>query len=87
MLLYGIAGAYQPSVQASIPALVDQNHFMTAHILPFEFGFRNGILIKISITADITKHIMQTHNIGLIPYVLYKIPPRTGPIKDAKEED
>ncbi len=31
MLLYGIAGAYQPSVQASIPALVDANQFMAAN--------------------------------------------------------
>lgn len=31
MLLYGIAGAYQPSVQASVPALVSQKHFMTAN--------------------------------------------------------
>lgn len=31
MLLYGIAGAYQPSVQASIPALVNQNNFMGAN--------------------------------------------------------
>lgn len=31
MLLYGIAGAYQPSVQASIPALVRQEHFMAAN--------------------------------------------------------
>ncbi len=31
MLLYGIAGAYQPSVQASIPALVCQDHFMAAN--------------------------------------------------------
>ncbi len=31
MLLYGIAGAYQPSVQASIPALVGQEHFMAAN--------------------------------------------------------
>ena len=31
MLLYGIAGAYQPSVQASIPALVNQEHFMAAN--------------------------------------------------------
>lgn len=31
MLLYGIAGAYQPSVQASIPALVSQEHFMEAN--------------------------------------------------------
>ena len=31
MLLYGIAGAYQPSVQASIPVLVRQNHLMAAN--------------------------------------------------------
>lgn len=31
MLLYGIAGAYQPSVQASIPALMDPHHFMAAN--------------------------------------------------------
>lgn len=31
MILYGIAGAYQPSVQASIPALVRQEHFMAAN--------------------------------------------------------
>ena len=31
MLLYGIAGAYQPSVQASIPALVNQDHFIAAN--------------------------------------------------------
>ena len=31
MLLHGIAGAYQPSVQASVPALVGQDHFMAAN--------------------------------------------------------
>lgn len=31
MLLYGIAGAYQPSVQASVPALVSQERFMEAN--------------------------------------------------------
>ena len=31
MLLYGIAGAYQPSVQASIPVLVNQDNFMAAN--------------------------------------------------------
>ncbi len=31
MLLYGIAGAYQPSVQASIPALTAPEHFMEAN--------------------------------------------------------
>lgn len=31
MLLYGIAGAYQPSVQASIPALTNQEHLMAAN--------------------------------------------------------
>ncbi len=31
MLLYGIAGAYQPAVQASIPALVSQENFIAAN--------------------------------------------------------
>ncbi len=31
MLLFGIAGAYQPAVQASIPALVGQEHYMQAN--------------------------------------------------------
>lgn len=31
MILYGIAGAYQPAVQASIPALVAQKDFMRAN--------------------------------------------------------
>lgn len=31
MLLFGIAGAYQPTVQASIPALVGQEHYMQAN--------------------------------------------------------
>lgn len=31
MLLYGIAGAYQPSVQASIPALVSPEHSLAAN--------------------------------------------------------
>ena len=30
-ILYGIAGAYQPSVQASIPALTNQDNFMAAN--------------------------------------------------------
>ncbi len=33
MLLYGIAGAYQPSVQASIPALADPSNYMTANAI------------------------------------------------------
>ena len=33
MLLYGIAGAYQPAVQASIPALIGQEHFMAANAI------------------------------------------------------
>lgn len=31
MLLYGIAGAYQPSVQASIPSLVSQENYVAAN--------------------------------------------------------
>ncbi len=38
MLLYGIAGAYQPAVQASIPALTDQGHFMAANSIVNTIG-------------------------------------------------
>ena len=31
MILYGIAGAYQPSVQASVPTLVSPDNFMAAN--------------------------------------------------------
>ena len=41
--------------------------------------------MKISITADSTKHTMQTHSTGSRPYALYSMPPSTGPIKEAKE--
>lgn len=43
MLLYGIAGAYQPSVQASIPMLVSQDRFMEA----------NSIISSISSVASL----------------------------------
>ena len=54
-------------------------------MLPFEACFQNGILMKISITADKIKHTEQTHNTGSNPYALYRMPPSTGPVKDAKE--
>ena len=44
MLLYGIAGAYQPSVQASIPALVHPEHFIAA----------NSVINTISSFASLT---------------------------------
>ena len=48
MLLYGIAGAYQPSVQASIPALVNQDNFMAA----------NSIINTISSFASLTGPVL-----------------------------
>lgn len=60
MLLYGIAGAYQPSVQASIPALVDQNYFMTA----------NSIINTISSFASLIGPVL-----GGILYSTYGIKP------------
>ena len=59
--------------------------FTIFHILPSEAGFRNGILMNISITADKTKHTIHTNNTSFIPYALYRIPPSTGPLKDANE--
>lgn len=60
MLLYGIAGAYQPSVQASIPALVDQDHIMAA----------NSIINTISSFASLIGPVL-----GGILYSAYGLPP------------
>lgn len=48
MLLYGIASAYQPSVQASIPVLVDRDNFMAA----------NSIINTISSFASLTGPVL-----------------------------
>ncbi len=48
MILYGIAGAYQPSVQASIPALVSQDNIMAA----------NSIVNTISSFASLTGPVL-----------------------------
>ena len=60
MLLYGIAGAYQPSVQASIPALVGQEHFMAA----------NSVINTVSSFSSLTGPV-----IGGILYSAYGIKP------------
>lgn len=60
MLLYGIAGAYQPSVQASIPALVSKDHFMAA----------NSIINTISSFASLTGPVL-----GGIVYSAYGLKP------------
>lgn len=44
MILYGIAGAYQPVVQASIPALVVQGHFMRANAVVNVIGSAAALL-------------------------------------------
>jgi MFS family permease len=58
--LYGIAGAYQPSVQASIPALTNQNNFMAA----------NSIINVISSFASLTGPVL-----GGILYSAYGLKP------------
>ena len=60
MLFYGIAGAYQPSVQASIPALVEQDKFMAA----------NSIINTISSFASLTGPVL-----GGILYSAYGLEP------------
>ena len=60
MLLYGIAGAYQPSVQASIPALVNQDHFMAA----------NSIINTISSFASLIGPVL-----GGVLYSVYGLEP------------
>ena len=58
MLLYGIAGAYQPAVQASIPALVEQKNLMAA----------NAIINTISSFASLSGPVL-----GGILYSIYGI--------------
>lgn len=60
MLLYGIAGAYQPSVQASIPALTNQDNFMAA----------NSIINTISSFASLTGPVL-----GGVLYSAYGLKP------------
>ena len=60
MLLYGIASAYQPSVQSSIPALVCQEHYMAA----------NSIINTISSFASLTGPVL-----GGIMYSIYGLNP------------
>ncbi len=60
MLLYGIAGAYQPSVQASIPALVAPGNIMAA----------NSIINTISSFSSLTGPVL-----GGILYSAYGIKP------------
>lgn len=60
MLLYGIAGAYQPSVQASIPALIRQENFMAA----------NSIINTISSFASLAGPVL-----GGILYSAYGLSP------------
>lgn len=60
MLLYGIAGAYQPSVQASIPALTSEENYMAA----------NSIINTISSFASLIGPV-----IGGILYSIYGLKP------------
>ncbi len=60
MLLYGIAGAYQPSVQASIPLLMSQENYMRA----------NSIINTISSFSSLMGPIL-----GGILYSIYGIKP------------
>lgn len=60
MLLYGIAGAYQPSVQASIPALTSPDNFMAA----------NSIVNTVSSFASLTGPVL-----GGILYSVYGLKP------------
>ncbi len=59
--------------------------FTISHILSVQSRFVKGIRIKSSITADKKKQTMQSHKTGMSPYILYRIPPRTGPRSEEKE--
>lgn len=63
MLLYGIAGAYQPAVQASVPALVSREYFMAA----------NSVINVISSFASLTGPVL-----GGVLYSAYGLKPVLG---------
>lgn len=44
MLLYGIAGAYQPAVQASLPLLADEAHLLPANAVINQVSALSGLL-------------------------------------------
>lgn len=60
MILFGIAGAYQPAVQASIPALVRQDQFMAA----------NSVINTVSSFSSLTGPVL-----GGILYSAYGLEP------------
>lgn len=60
MLLYGIAGAYQPSVQASIPALVSKESYVTA----------NSVISAVSSLANLLGPVL-----GGVLYSVYGLMP------------
>lgn len=60
MLLYGIAGAYQPSVQASVPALAARDNFMAA----------NSVINTVSSFASLTGPVL-----GGVLYSAYGLVP------------
>ncbi|MDE7287191.1 MAG: MFS transporter [Lachnospiraceae bacterium] len=60
MILYGIAGAYQPAVQASVPALVSKEHFMAA----------NSVINTISSFASLLGPVL-----GGVLYSIYGLKP------------
>lgn len=63
MLLYGIAGAYQPTVQASVPALVPEERFMEA----------NSVINTIGSLASLLGPVL-----GGILYSIYGLSPVVG---------
>ena len=67
MLLFGIAGAYQPSVQASVPALVEQDSLMAAN------SIINTISSFSSLLGPVLGGILYS-TYGLVMELFIKIP-------------
>ena len=79
MILYGIAGAYQPSVQASVPALVEKEHFMAAN------SVINTISSLASLLGPVLGGILYSAY-GLKPVLWIRFPYRQFPCKNTRAD-
>jgi len=82
MILYGIAGAYQPTVQASIPALVGKEYFMRADAVVNVIGsvaalfgpVLGGILYSACGLLPVLKVCIASFAMSAIMEIFIKIP-------------
>ncbi len=59
--------------------------FTVCHILPSAGCFTKGMRINSSMIAEVVKQAAHIANTVFSPYTLYRIPPRAGPARAARD--